>query len=72
MLVSRALSHLIYPLTLFSVNRLCGSGFQSIVNGVQEVLVGDSDIVLTGGTDNMSACPYAVRDIRFHVSYYYT
>ena len=48
-----------------SVNRLCGSGFQSIVNGVQEILVGDSDIVLTGGTDNMSASPYAVRDIRF-------
>jgi len=47
------------------VNRLCGSGFQSIVNGVQEILVGDSDVVLTGGSDNMSACPYAVRDIRF-------
>ena len=27
--------------------------------------MGDSDIVLTGGTDNMSASPYAVRDIRF-------
>jgi len=40
-------------------------GFQSIVNGVQEILVGDSEVVLTGGTDNMSACPYAVRDIRF-------
>lgn len=49
---------------LLSVNRLCGSGFQSVVNGVQEILVGDSEIVLTGGTDNMSACPYAVRDIR--------
>ena len=47
-----------------SVNRLCGSGFQSIVNGVQEILVGDSEVVLTGGTDNMSASPYAVRDIR--------
>jgi Thiolase, N-terminal domain len=47
------------------VNRLCGSGFQSVVNGTQEILVGDSSIVLTGGTDNMSACPYAVRDIRY-------
>ena len=56
---------LVTSLTLLSVNRLCGSGFQSIVNGVQEILVGDSDIVLTGGTDNMSASPYAVRDIRF-------
>jgi len=53
------------PTPALIVNRLCGSGFQSIVNGVQEILVGDSEIVLTGGTDNMSACPYAVRDIRF-------
>lgn len=48
-----------------TVNRLCGSGFQSIVNGVQDILVGDASVVLTGGSDNMSACPYAVRDIRF-------
>lgn len=48
-----------------TVNRLCGSGFQSIVSGVHEIVVGDAGIVLTGGTDNMSACPYAVRDIRF-------
>jgi len=48
-----------------TVNRLCGSGFQSIVNGVQDILVGDAGVVLTGGSDNMSACPYAVRDIRF-------
>jgi len=48
-----------------TVNRLCGSGFQSIVNGVQDILVGDANVVMTGGSDNMSACPYAVRDIRF-------
>jgi acetyl-CoA acyltransferase 2 len=48
-----------------TVNRLCGSGFQSIINGVQDILVGDAGVVMTGGTDNMSACPYAVRDIRF-------
>jgi len=53
------------PTPALIVNRLCGSGFQSVVNGVQEILVGDSEVVLTGGTDNMSACPYAVRDIRF-------
>jgi len=48
-----------------TVNRLCGSGFQSIINGCQDILVGDAGVVLTGGSDNMSACPYAVRDIRF-------
>jgi len=53
------------PTPALIVNRLCGSGFQSIVNGIQEILVGDAQVVLTGGTDSMSACPYAVRDIRF-------
>lgn len=53
------------PTPALIVNRLCGSGFQSIVNGAQEILAGDSQVVLTGGSDSMSACPYAVRDIRF-------
>jgi len=53
------------PTPALTVNRLCGSGFQSILNGAQEILVGDSDIVLTGGSDNMSMAPYGVRDIRF-------
>jgi len=48
-----------------TVNRLCGSGFQSIVNGCHDILLGDAQVVMTGGSDNMSACPYAVRDIRF-------
>ncbi len=30
-------------------------------------MLGDANVVLTGGTDNMSACPYAVRDIRFGI-----
>nr|BAN20370.1 yippee interacting protein [Riptortus pedestris] len=48
-----------------AVNRLCGSGFQSIISGAQNILVGDSNIVLTGGVDNMSQAPFAVRNIRF-------
>ncbi|CAF0923958.1 unnamed protein product [Rotaria sp. Silwood1] len=48
-----------------TVNRLCGSGFQSIVSGGQEIELGDSNIVLCGGTENMSQAPYAVRNIRF-------
>jgi len=50
-----------------TLNRLCGSGFQSIISGCHDIMVGDANIVLTGGTDNMSACPFAVRDIRFGV-----
>ena len=33
-----------------TVNRLCGSGFQSVVNAIQEINIGDSNIVLTGCT----------------------
>lgn len=48
-----------------SVNRLCGSGFQSVVNGAHDILLGGCKIALTGGVDSMSMAPYAVRDIRF-------
>lgn len=47
------------------VNRLCGSGFQSIVNGAQDILLGAAKISLTGGVDNMSMAPFIVRNIRF-------
>ncbi|XP_033646653.1 3-ketoacyl-CoA thiolase, mitochondrial-like [Asterias rubens] len=48
-----------------TVNRLCGSGFQSIVSGAQDILTGDAEVVLTGGTENMSMAPYTVRGTRF-------
>jgi acetyl-CoA acyltransferase 2 len=48
-----------------TINRLCGSGFQSIVFGAQEIALGDSRVVLCGGTENMSLAPYAVRGTRF-------
>lgn len=49
----------------FSVNRLCGSGFQAIVSGAHNILMGDSKIVLTGGAENMSQAPFVVRNVRF-------
>ncbi|KAF9435859.1 3-ketoacyl-CoA thiolase, mitochondrial [Entomortierella beljakovae] len=48
-----------------TVNRLCGSGFQSIINAAHEIIAGDSNIVLTGGSESMSLAPYALRNIRF-------
>ena len=48
-----------------TVNRLCGSGFQAVVSGAHEILMGDAQIVLTGGTESMSQAPYAVRDARW-------
>jgi acetyl-CoA acyltransferase 2 len=53
------------PVPALTVNRLCGSGFQSVVNGAQEILLGDADIVLTGGTESMSQAPHAARGLRW-------
>ena len=53
------------PSPALTVNRLCGSGFQSIVNGAQEILLGDADIVLTGGTESMSQAPHVARGLRW-------
>ncbi|CAH2240892.1 jg9629 [Pararge aegeria aegeria] len=47
------------------VNRLCGSGFQSIVNSAQDILTGAARISLAGGVENMSQAPFAVRGVRF-------
>lgn len=48
-----------------TINRLCGSGFQSVINGAQEILLGDAEIVLTGGAESMSQAPYALRETRW-------
>ncbi|KAM9096991.1 3-ketoacyl-CoA thiolase, mitochondrial [Sarcophilus harrisii] len=48
-----------------TLNRLCGSGFQSIISGCQEICVKDAEVVLCGGTESMSQAPYCVRNIRF-------
>ncbi|KAM4809431.1 3-ketoacyl-CoA thiolase, mitochondrial [Rhinophrynus dorsalis] len=53
------------PVPALTVNRLCGSGFQSIVNGCQEIALRESEIVMCGGSESMSQSPYAVRNIRF-------
>uniref|UniRef100_A0A8C9T0I3 Acetyl-CoA acyltransferase 2 n=1 Tax=Scleropages formosus TaxID=113540 RepID=A0A8C9T0I3_SCLFO len=52
-----------------TVNRLCGSGFQSIVNGAQEICLKESEVVLCGGSESMSQAPYAVRNIRFGTTF---
>ncbi|CAN8004037.1 unnamed protein product [Ixodes hexagonus] len=52
-----------------NVNRLCGSGFQSAVNGAQEILLGNAEIALALGTENMSLSPFVVRDARFGVKF---
>ncbi len=47
-----------------TVNRLCGSGIQAAVNGAQLLLLGEADIVLTGGMENMTQAPHVIRGLR--------
>lgn len=49
----------------FTVNRLCGSGLQAIVSAAQSILLGDTDIAIGGGAENMSRAPYMTPDARF-------
>jgi acetyl-CoA C-acetyltransferase len=49
----------------YNVNRLCGSGLQAIVSASQSILLGDTDIAIGGGAENMSRAPYASLATRF-------
>src|SRR5271154_669842 len=44
-----------------TVNRLCGSGFEAVVQGAQQLLLGEHDAVLVGGTENMTQAPHVIR-----------
>jgi len=43
--------------TALTINRLCGSGFESIIQGATSMAVGDSNVAVCGGSENMSAAP---------------
>jgi acetyl-CoA C-acetyltransferase/acetyl-CoA acyltransferase 2 len=47
-----------------TVNRLCGSGFQAIIAGAEQLLLGETEAVLVGGTENMTQAPFQLRDAR--------
>lgn len=47
-----------------TVNRLCGSGIQSLVNGAQMIQLGEARTVLAGGMENMSQAPYVMHGAR--------
>src|SRR5260221_5578144 len=48
-----------------TVNRLSRSGFQAIINGAEQILLGDAEVVLTGGTESMSQAPHGIRGARW-------
>ena len=47
-----------------TVNRLCGSGFQAVVNAAEQILLGDAKAVLAVGAENMSQAPHSVWGLR--------
>jgi acetyl-CoA acetyltransferase family protein len=47
-----------------TVNRLCGSGMESITQAAQRILLGEAKLVLAGGMENMSQCPHVIRGAR--------
>lgn len=47
------------------VNRLCGSGFQTVVEAFQQMAAGDTRLALVGGVENMSMSPYVLRGARW-------
>jgi acetyl-CoA acyltransferase 2 len=47
-----------------TVNRLCGSGIEAIVQGAQRLLLGEADMVLAGGMENMTQAPFVIRGAR--------
>lgn len=50
-----------------TVNRLCGSGLQAIINVAQSIQLGESKIGIAGGTENMSQVPHVIRGARWGI-----
>ncbi|MFA7533764.1 MAG: acetyl-CoA C-acetyltransferase, partial [Tissierellaceae bacterium] len=48
-----------------TVNKVCGSGLKTVALAAQAILAGESDIVLAGGTENMSQAPYLLKTSRW-------
>ncbi len=48
-----------------SINKVCSSGIKSLDLGVQLIQTGRAEIVIAGGQESMSNCPYALKDMRF-------
>ena len=49
----------------YTVGMVCGSGMKSVIEGIRSILAGDAHMVMCGGTENMSAAPYALPTGRY-------
>ncbi|MBB1285660.1 acetyl-CoA C-acyltransferase [Flavisolibacter sp. BT320] len=52
-----------------TVNKVCASGMKAIMQGAQSILLGDADVVVAGGMENMSAVPFYVPNLRWGNKY---
>src|SRR6478672_6348816 len=52
-----------------TVNKVCASGMKAIAQGAQSILLGDNDIVVAGGMENMSSVPFYVDNLRWGNKY---
>ena len=48
-----------------TINRVCGSGLQAIVSASQQVALGESDVVMAGGIENMDQAPFLLSKARY-------
>ncbi len=49
---------------MLTLNRLCGSGVQSIISSAQMIMLGEAQTVVAGGMENLSQAPHVLRDMR--------
>lgn len=48
-----------------TINRVCGTGIEAILTGARYILTGEANVVLAGGTENMSQVPHVIRGMRW-------
>ncbi len=63
--VSSLLAGLSEETPAYTVHRQCSSGMQAVVCGAMQIQLGECDVVLCGGVENMSCAPYYLRDARY-------
>ena len=54
-----------FEVPAYTVGMVCGSGMKSVIEGARAILAGDADVIVAGGTENMSAAPYALPAARW-------
>ncbi len=47
-----------------TINKVCGSGLKSVMLGAQAIMLGDAEVVIAGGMENMSQIPFYVKNVR--------